>query len=61
MTYRIYHETFREFLKARLASRLGEFNGKWADHSEQWRKLTGYARLYALRHLVSHLIASAKG
>jgi hypothetical protein len=61
VTYRIYHETFREFLKERLKSRMAEFNLKWADHSEQWRKLTGYARLYALRHLVSHLIASAKG
>jgi hypothetical protein len=61
MTYRIYHETFREFLKKRLKSELPGYHSRWAEHALGWRALTGYARLYALRHVVSHLIESGEG
>jgi hypothetical protein len=61
LTYRIYHETFREFLRKRLAEELPDCHRRWAEHLLQWRTLKDYARLYALRHLVSHLIAASKG
>jgi hypothetical protein len=61
LTYRIYHETFREYLRRRLASDLPDCHRLWGEHGERWRELTGYAQLYALRHVVSHLIAASKG
>jgi hypothetical protein len=60
-TYRLYHETFREFLRSRLAGDLPGCHRRWADHAAGWRNLRGYARLYALRHLPAHLIAAAEG
>ena len=61
LTYRIYHETFREFLLRRLASDLPGCHRRWAEYALRWRHLTGYARLCALRHLPSHLIEASRG
>jgi WD40 repeat protein len=60
-TYRLYHETFREYLRSRLAGDLPGCHRRWADHAGGWRNLRGYARLYALRHLPAHLIAASEG
>jgi WD40 repeat protein len=60
-TYRLYHETFREYLRSRLAGDLPGCHRCWADHAAGWRDLRGYARLYALRHLPAHLIAAGEG
>jgi WD40 repeat protein len=60
-TYRLYHETFREYLRSRLAGDLPGYHRRWADHAAGWRNLRGYARLYALRHLPAHLIAAGEG
>lgn len=61
LTYRLYHETFREFLLRKLGSELGHFHRRWAEYSLRWRELSGYSRVYALRHLVTHLIQGSKG
>jgi hypothetical protein len=60
-TYRIYHETFREYLQRRLAADLRDYHRRWAEYTLGWRELRGYARLYALRHLPAHLIAASQG
>lgn len=60
LTYRLYHETFREFLWKHLAADLRGCHGQWANYCLGWRKLNGYARLYALRHLVTHLIGASR-
>src|SRR5262249_10581044 len=60
LTYRIYHETFREFLSARLAADLPQRHRRWAEHGLRWRDLRAYARVYALRHLPAHLIAASR-
>ena len=60
LTYRIYHETFREFLLQKLATDLSECHSNWANYCLGWRKLNGYARLYALRYLPTHLIEAGK-
>ena len=61
LTYRVYHETFREFLRGRLASDLPDAHRRWAEYGLRWRDLSGYARVYALRHLPGHLIAASRG
>jgi hypothetical protein len=60
LTYRIYHETFREFLRKRLVEELPDCHRRWAEQALEWRTLKDYGRLYALRHLVSHLIAASR-
>jgi hypothetical protein len=59
--YRFFHRSFRDFVVDRVGDSLRDQHLRWADHGERWRELTGYAQLYALRHLVSHLIAASKG
>jgi hypothetical protein len=61
LTYRLYHETFREFLVKKLSSDLPDCHRRWAEHGLRWRDLSGYEQLYALRHLPRHLIAASKG
>jgi hypothetical protein len=60
LTYRLYHETFREFLLNRLAPDLCRSHRLWAEYCLDWRELRGYARLYALRYLPTHLIEASK-
>jgi hypothetical protein len=60
LTYRLYHETFREFLADRLASDLRDCHRRWAERGLKWRELRGYEQLYALRHLPAHLIAASR-
>jgi len=61
LTYRLYHETFREFLASRLSGDLRDCHRRWAERGLKWRELRGYEQLYALRHLPSHLIAASRG
>jgi hypothetical protein len=61
LTYRLYHETFREFLIKKLSSDLPDCHRRWAERGLRWRELQGYEQLYALRHLPRHLIAASKG
>ncbi len=60
LTYRLYHETFREFLLKKLAADLRGDHEQWANYCLGWRKLNGYARLYALRYLPAHLIGASQ-
>jgi hypothetical protein len=55
LTYRLYHETFRGFLLKKLSVELYKRHRCWAEHCRDYRNLNGYARLYALRHLPTHL------
>src|SRR5262249_35241387 len=59
--YRFFHRSFRAFVVGRLDSTRRAHHRRWAEHGERWRELTGYAQVYALRHLVMHLIAASKG
>jgi hypothetical protein len=60
LTYRLYHETFRQFLLKKLATDLRVDHEQWANYCSGWRKLNGYARLYALRYLPTHLIGASQ-
>ncbi len=60
LTYRLYHETFREFLLNKLAADIPHYHRLWAEHCANWRTLSGYDRLYALRHRLWHLLASER-
>jgi hypothetical protein len=60
LTYHLYHETFREFLQKKLATDLPDYHGNWANYCADWRNLDGYARLYTLRHLPTHLIEASR-
>jgi hypothetical protein len=61
LTYRLYHETFRELLAKKLATDLPDCHRRWAERGLKWRELRGYEQLYALRYLPRHLIAASKG
>ena len=54
-TWRLYHETFREFLVQEFEADLPEACRCWADFASGWRELAGYARRYALENLPVHL------
>ena len=54
-TYRLYHETFREFCLMKFESDLPEARERWASYTTGWRGLGGYARRYALENLPAHL------
>jgi hypothetical protein len=60
LTYRLYHETFREFLLKKLTADLREDHERWANYCLGWRKLKGYAHLYALRYLPTHLFEASR-
>ena len=53
-------ETFREYLAQRLKADLPACHRRWGEYNLRWRELRGYARLYALRHLPSHLIEASR-
>jgi hypothetical protein len=57
-TYRLYHETFREFLLDKLGRDVPAVHRRWSKLCHRWRELDGYARLYAIRYLPTHLLAA---
>lgn len=59
-TYRLYHQTFQEYLNKKLATDRVQVQRTWADYGLGWRKLKDYPRLYALRHLPRHLLEASK-
>src|SRR5262249_40605066 len=59
--YRIYHESFADFLRARLATDRGRVGGRLADYCAAWARFPdGYARLYALRFGPQHLLEAGR-
>jgi hypothetical protein len=60
VTYRFFHASFREFVAGRTREAATALQRRWAEYCLGWRKLDGYARVYALRHLPSHLIAVSR-
>jgi len=60
-TYVFFHNSFREFVTARVGDLLQGYHRRWAERGLKWRALRGYEQLYALRHLPSHLIAASRG
>jgi WD40 repeat protein len=54
--YRVYHESFADFLRAKLAADRARLAGALADYCLRWAALPdGYARTYALRFGPTHL------
>jgi WD40 repeat protein len=57
--YRIYHESFADFLRSKLATDRDRYERLLADYCLRWAELpAGYARLYALRFGPAHLMAA---
>jgi hypothetical protein len=54
--YRVYHESFADFLRAKVATDRDRFQNLLADFCLRWSQLPkGYGRTYALRFGVKHL------
>ena len=59
--YRIYHESFADFLRVKLASDRPRYENLLADYCLMWSRLAGgRGRLYALRFGPSHLLATGR-
>src|SRR5260370_35465962 len=55
--YRIYHESFADFLRTRVAADRERFRQRLADYGLRWAQLpAGYARRYALWFGARHLL-----
>jgi WD40 repeat protein len=54
--YRIYHESFADFLRAKTAVDRPRQCQRLADYALRWELLEGYGRLYALRFGLRHLL-----
>jgi WD40 repeat protein len=55
--YRVYHESFADFLAAKTATDRAMLFGRLADYCRGWEALAdGYGRTYALRFGPTHLI-----
>ena len=59
-TYRLFHETFREFCLQKFETDLPEAHERWAAYAGGWRVLAGYARRYALENLPVHLAETGR-
>ena len=60
--YRLYHESFADFLRARLAAGGRRVRDQLADYALRWARLPeGYARTYALRFGPRHLLEAGRG
>lgn len=56
--YRIYHESFADFLRSRVIRQRERYEGLLADYCLDWSDLApGRGRLYALRFARTHLLA----
>jgi hypothetical protein len=60
--YRLYHESFAEWIRGRLGSDVQEAHSRLADFCAKWSKqaVGGYSREYTLRFLVHHLVAGKR-
>jgi WD40 repeat protein len=59
--YRIYHESFADFLRVKLATDRDRYERLLAEYCLRWAELpAGYARLYALRFGPAHLMAAGQ-
>ncbi len=59
--YRVYHESFADFLRAKVASDRGRLRDRLADYCLGWARLAeGYGRTYALRFGPRHLLEAGR-
>lgn len=58
--YRLFHQTFQEYLDRKLAIDRALGHQAWAKYCLRWGKLKDYPRYYALRHLPRHLLLASK-
>jgi WD40 repeat protein len=59
--YRVYHESFADFLRAKVAVDRQRLHGRLADWCADWSRLPeGYGRTYALRFGPRHLLAAGR-
>lgn len=59
--YRLYHESFADFLRAKVGHDLPRLRSRFADYCRGWRQFPeGYARTYALRFAPAHLGAAGR-
>ena len=55
-TYRVYHESFADFLRVKTAPDRARHHRQLADFVLRWSSLDGYSRRYALRFGPRHLL-----
>ncbi len=56
LDYRLFHESFREYLRDRNAREVEEAAERITDYCEGWQRLQGsWEQLYALQHYAAHL------
>ena len=59
--YRIYHESFADFLRSAVVQQRGRYQNLLAEYCLGWSELApGRGRLYALRFAAAHLIAMGR-
>ncbi len=59
--FRIYHESFADFLRAKVSADRDRYDGLLADYCLGWSRLpAGRGRLYALRFAIEHLVAVSR-
>jgi len=59
--YRMYHESFADFLRARLAADAPRLGMRWADYCAGWSQLPdGFGRAYALKFAPYYLAETAQ-
>jgi len=59
--YRIYHESFADFLRAKTLVDRPRYRQGLGDYSLEWSRHQGYGRIYALRFGPRHLIEASQG
>jgi WD40 repeat protein len=59
--YRVYHESFADFLRAKVATDRQRLGDRLAEYCEGWSRLPeGYDRTYGLRFAVEHLLEARR-
>jgi hypothetical protein len=60
VVYRLYHETFRAFVRDRMQLDTSPFHQKWSRYFASWSELEGQERDAALRDLPTHLLEAER-
>jgi hypothetical protein len=59
--YRVYHESFADFLRAKVETHQLDLRNRFADYCLRWSVIPdGYGRTYALRFVARHLLEAGR-